>query len=68
MIVNNPAYVAEAAVDVDGVDTADLAPLVSGNAPIITAPALEDGDVAEDRVEYKNGMIQRIWQRYCGKS
>ena len=54
VIVSNPAYVAEAALDVDGVDPADLAPLVSGNAPIVTAPASEDGDVAEDRVEDEN--------------
>ena len=54
VIVSNPAYVAEAALDVDGVDPVDLAHLVSGNAPIVTAPASEDGDVAEDRVEDEN--------------
>ena len=32
-------------------DPRDLAPLVSGNAPIVTAPASEVGDVAEDIVE-----------------
>ena len=32
-------------------DPIDLAPLVSGNAPIITAPASEVGEVAEDPVE-----------------
>jgi len=36
------------------VDPADLAPLVSGNAPIVTAPASEDGDIAEDVVEDEN--------------
>ena len=51
MIVCNPAYVAEVELDEDGVDPADLTPLVSGNAPIVTAPASEDGDVAEDVVE-----------------
>jgi len=35
----NPAYINEAALDVDEVDPADLAPLVSGNASIVTAPA-----------------------------
>ena len=35
-------------------DPVDLAPLVSVNAPIVTAPAWEDGDVAEDRVEDKD--------------
>ena len=47
----NPAYINEAALDVDEVDPIDLAPLVSGNAPIVTAPASEVGDVAEDTVE-----------------
>ena len=51
MIECNPAYVAEVELDEDGVDPADLTPLVSGNAPIVTAPASEDGDVAEDVVE-----------------
>ena len=54
VIVSNPAYVAEAPLDVDGVDLADLPPLVSGNAPIVTAPASENGDVAEDTVEDEN--------------
>ena len=53
-IVRNPAYVAEVELDEDEVDPADLAPLVSGNAPIVTAPASEDGDVAEDVVEDEN--------------
>ena len=50
----NPAYINEAALDVDEVDPADLAPLVSGNASIVTAPASEDEDVAEDVVEDRN--------------
>ena len=54
VVVSNPAYVAKAALDVDEVDPADLAPLVSGTAPIITAPASEDGDVAEDKAEDKD--------------
>ena len=54
VIVHNPAYVAEVELDEDEVDPADLAPLVSGNAPIVTAPASEDGDVAEDVVEDGN--------------
>ena len=54
VIVRNPAYVAEVELDEDEVDPADLAPLVSGNAPIVTAPASEDGDVAEDVVEDGN--------------
>ena len=50
----NQAYINEAALDVDEVDHVDLAPLVSGNAPIVTAPASEEGDIAEDRVEDKD--------------
>ena len=50
-IVRNPAYVAEVELDEDEVDPVDLAPLVSGNAPIVTAPASEDRDVAEDVAE-----------------
>jgi len=47
----NQAYINEAALDGDEVDPVDLAPLISGNAPIVTAPALETGDVAEDASE-----------------
>ena len=54
VIVRNPAYVAEVELDEDEVDPADLSPLVSGNAPIVTAPASEDGDVAEDVVKDGN--------------
>ena len=50
----NQAYINEAALDVDEVDPVDLAPLASGNAPIVTAPDTEDGDIAEDRVEDKD--------------
>ena len=50
LIVSNPAYVAEVALDEDGDNPTDLAPLVSGNAPIVTPPASEDGDVAEDLI------------------
>jgi len=49
VIVRNPAYIEE--LDGDEVDPADLAPLISGNAPIVTVPALEDEDVAEEVVE-----------------
>ena len=41
----NPAY---AEPDEGEVDPVDIAPLVSGNAPIVTVPASEDQDVAED--------------------
>jgi len=51
VIVRNPAYVADVELDEDEVDPADLTPLVSGNAPIVTAPASEDEDVAKDVVE-----------------
>jgi hypothetical protein len=51
VIVRNPAYVADVELDEDEVDPADLTPLVSGNAPIVTAPASEDEVVAKDVVE-----------------
>ena len=54
VIVRNPAYVVEIKLEEDGVDPVDLAPLASGNAPIVTAPASEDGDVAEDVAEDKD--------------
>ena len=49
VIVRNPAYIEE--LDGDEVDPADLAPLISGNTPIVTVPASEDEDVAEEVVE-----------------
>jgi len=54
VIVRNPAYVADVELDEDEVDPADFTPLVSGNAPIVTAPASEDENVAEDLVEDRN--------------
>jgi len=54
VIVRNPAHVVEVELAEDGVDPVDLALLVSGNAPIVTAPASEDGDVAEDVAEDKD--------------
>ena len=44
----NPAYINEAALDVDEVDPTNLAPLVSGNASVVTVPASEDENVVED--------------------
>ena len=49
VIVRNPAYIEE--LDGEEVDPADLAPLISGNTPIVTVPASEDEDVAEEVVE-----------------
>ena len=52
VIVWNPAYVEELEPDEgEDVDPADLAPLISGNTPIVTVPASEDEDVAEEVVE-----------------
>jgi len=44
VIIQNPAYIEELepegeAVDQDEVEPANLAPLISGNVPIITIPA-----------------------------
>ena len=53
VIVWNPAYIEE--LEPDGeVDPADPAPFISGNTPIITTPASEDEDVAEEVVEDKD--------------
>ena len=49
VIVRNPAYIEE--LDGEEVVPADLAPLISGNTPIVTVPASEDEDVAEEVVE-----------------
>jgi len=49
VIVQNPAYIEE--LDGEEVDPADLAPLISGNTPIVTVPASEDEDVAEEVAE-----------------
>ena len=49
VIVQNPAYIE--GLDGDEVDPADLAPLISGNTPIVTVPASEDEEVAEEVVE-----------------
>ena len=51
LIVQNPAYIEEVELDEDGVNPANLIPLVSGNTPIITVPASEDENVAENVVE-----------------
>ena len=47
VIVRNPAYIEEVELDEDEVDPADITPLISGDSPIITVPALEDESVAE---------------------
>ena len=53
VIVWNPAYIDE--LESDGeVVPADPAPFISGNTQIITAPASEDEDVAEEVVEDKD--------------
>jgi len=48
VIVRNPAYIREVELDEDGVNPANLVPLVSGNTPIITVPDSEDEGVTED--------------------
>ena len=51
VFVRTPAYIEEVELDEDGVNPVGLVPLVSGNTPIITVPALEDEGVAEDASE-----------------
>ena len=47
VIVRNPAYIEEVELDENEGDPADITPLISGDSPIITVPALEDEGVAE---------------------
>ena len=42
----NPAHIEEVELDRDEVDPVDLTPLISGDTPIITVPALEVEDTA----------------------
>jgi len=51
VIVQNPAYIDEVELDEEEVDPADITPLISEDTPIITVPASEDENVAEDVVE-----------------
>ena len=51
VIIPNPAYIEEVELNEDEVDPADLTPLISGDTPTVTVPALEDEDVAEEVVE-----------------
>ena len=53
----NPAHIEEVELDRDEVDPADLTPLISGDTPIITVPALEVEDTAEEAVEDKDGDV-----------
>ena len=65
VIVRNPAYVEEVEQDEDDVDPADPTPLVSGNAPIVTASASEDEEVAEGVVEDRDeDKEKRMSHRY----
>ena len=50
VIVRNPVYIEEVELDEDGVNPANLIPLVSGN----TIPDSEDKDGAEDVIEDKD--------------
>ena len=51
VIVRNPAYIEEVELVEDEVNPANSIPLVSGNTPIVTVPASENGNVTEDVVE-----------------
>ena len=51
VIVRNPAYIEEVEPDRDGVVPANIIPLISGDTHIVTVPASEDENVAEDAVE-----------------
>jgi len=47
----NPADIEEVELNEDEADPADISPLVSGDTSIVTVPASEDENVAEDVVE-----------------
>ena len=51
VMMQNPAYVEEVEPDGDGVVPANIIPLISGDTHIVTVPASEDENVAEDAVE-----------------
>ena len=66
--MRNPAYIEEVELDEDGVNPANMIPLVSGNTPIITIPASEDEDVAKDVLEDKDEDERwKMFRRYSGK-
>ena len=48
VMMQNPAHIEEVELEEDEVDPADISPLVSGDTPIVTVPASEDGNVVED--------------------
>ena len=52
----NPQHIEEVELDRDEVDPEDLTPLISGDTPIITVPALEVEDT-EEAVEDKDGDV-----------
>ena len=64
VIVQNPAYIEE--LDGDEVDPADLAPLISGNTPIVTVPASEDEDEdpdEEDLLKMMENALEELEER-----
>ncbi len=51
--------------DFDNIDPVDLSPLVSGQAPIVTAPASEDGEAAGDDVaEVPEDPFNELLKKY----
>ena len=64
IIVSNPAYL-EAVAEVDHgdaceIDPTDLTPLISRFAPMVTATASEDGEVAEVKEKVQDGNIPAL--------
>ena len=69
VMMQNPAYVEEEELDEDEVDPADLAPLVSGDSPIVTVPDLKEENVVEDLgedVDEDEEIQVDVW--YTGKT
>jgi len=65
VIVRNPAYIEEVEPDGDEVVPANIIPLISGDSSIVTVPASEDENVAEDAVEdnYEDENVDDILEK-----
>ena len=65
VIVRNPEYIEEVELDGDGVVPVNIIPYISGDSPIVTVPASEDENVAEDNDEDENmdDILEKLEKR-----
>ena len=65
VMMQNPAYVEKVEPDGDGVVPANIITLISGDSPIVTVPASEDENVAEDNDEDENvdDILEKLEKR-----